>query len=49
MQGISTSSPGPFEYNLVKFGFKDTLITETHSFLAEVSIRAEVRSKGILN
>ena len=34
MQGISTSSPGPFEYNLVKFGFKDTLITETHSFLA---------------
>ena len=32
MQGISASSPGFFEQNLVMFGFKQTLITEKQSF-----------------
>ena len=44
MQGISTSSPGLFEKNLVKLGFKHALLTETHSFFFSRSVNQNIEA-----
>ena len=44
MQGISASSPGLSEWNLVKLGFKQALLTETRSLFFSRSVNQNIEA-----